>query len=113
MSISLDAHPGAGKMVGQETHMAIDDQKEQKEHDDGGPAFPVDCVIDEEDGMTLLDWFAGKAMQAFLTGGASALDEIFMEDPRPEEDRPSGELVAECCYDLAAALVAEKRRREK
>jgi len=34
---------------------------------DGGPAFPVPQQFDEQ-GMTLRDYFAAKAMQAGLTG---------------------------------------------
>jgi hypothetical protein len=94
---------GEAAKVGKE----IDDQKEQKEHDDGGPAFPLWC-----NGMTLLDWFAGKAMQALL-GDNELLQDIIREDPKPEENRTHGAIVSECCYDWAEAMVAEKRRREK
>ena len=31
----------------------------------GGPAFPIPCYAN---GMTLRDYFAAKAMQAYLTG---------------------------------------------
>lgn len=35
----------------------------------GGPAFPVDCSQPErEEGMTLRDYFAAKAMQSFVQG---------------------------------------------
>lgn len=38
------------------------------QHDTGGPAFPVQSAADwQAHGMTLRDWFAGKAMQAYLT----------------------------------------------
>jgi hypothetical protein len=36
----------------------------------GGPAFPVpnDANVNEQEGMTLRDYFAAKAMQAIITG---------------------------------------------
>ena len=39
-------------------------------HNEGGPAFPVpnDANVNEQEGMTLRDYFAAKAMQALLTG---------------------------------------------
>lgn len=49
----------------------------------GGRAFPVDSVVERDDkghlhgfeissgGMTLRDYFAAKAMQAFITGAMS------------------------------------------
>lgn len=48
--------------------------------DDGGPAFPVghpECTYDGQDvkesqGMSLRDYFAGLAMQAFLSNPAKA-----------------------------------------
>jgi len=36
--------------------------------EDGGPAFPVPQAYDEQ-GMTLRDYFAAKAMQAMITKG--------------------------------------------
>jgi hypothetical protein len=35
-------------------------------HDDGGPAFPRDHANDGHNGMTLRDYFAGKAVQGML-----------------------------------------------
>lgn len=51
--------------------------------DNGGRAFPVDSVVERDEkghlhgfeissgGMTLRDYFAAKAMQAFITGAMS------------------------------------------
>lgn len=56
-------------------------------HDEstGGPAFPAmevrtadtgDLVANASQGMTLRDWFAGKAMQAILTRKSTNGDEL-------------------------------------
>lgn len=47
---------------------------------DGGSAFPIPCCpalcnehghnIDVDEGMSLRDWFAGRAMQGLLSAGA-------------------------------------------
>ena len=73
-------------------------------NDDGGPAFPLPKaafpVITEKPpqvaGMTLLDYFAGQAMQILLAKHPECTDEH----------------IAQCAYMLAAAMIAEKRRRE-
>ena len=69
----------------------------------GGPAFPVpaDGATDgrtHDAGMTLLDWYAGQALQ----GRAHRFD-------NPHERR---DLLAQDCYDIAEAMLAEKARRE-
>lgn len=66
--------------------------------DNGGPAYPV--PDDGSEGMTLLDWFAGQALVGLMTSqhtDANATEEAFAGD----------------AYAQAAAMVAEKRRREK
>ena len=63
----------------------------------GGPAFPVsaelcqDLTIVEQRGMTLRDYFAAKAMQAFLMQPASIT--------APDE------MIAEAAYDTADAML--------
>ena len=64
-------------------------------HDDGGPAYPAG----QYEGMTLLDAFAMQAMVGILRN---------LEGLRPD-DIP---LMASDAYGIAAAMVAEKRRRE-
>lgn len=78
------------------------------ELDTGGPAFPNSITEDPSapgerlfpyehglGGMTLLDWFAGQALAGNLNDGAQL------------------ERIAKEGYDIAAAMVAEKRKREK
>jgi hypothetical protein len=36
---------------------------------DGGPAFPTPAGIQHNDGMTLRDYFAGKAIEALIVRG--------------------------------------------
>jgi len=46
----------------------------------GGPAFPTEYRDDATqpcaEGMTLRDYFAAKAMEAFLHDGSSEVDEV-------------------------------------
>jgi len=71
--------------------------------DTGGSAFPVqewsgpnDQMIWPENGMTLRDWFAGQAMAAFITKGASASS--------------STSATAAIAYAYAAAMLAERKK---
>jgi hypothetical protein len=66
---------------------------------DGGPAFPAQHfdLADGEHGMTLLDWYAGQAMQGFLASGNCTPDYV------------GKHLVADS-YALARAMLAERRK---
>ena len=66
---------------------------------DGGPAFPQDLQGRRGDdpqyqGMTLRDWFAGKALE----GQAHRFD-------HPHNHR---ELLAKDCYEIADAMLKER-----
>jgi hypothetical protein len=52
------------------------------ERDTGGPAYPTANYEGYTEGMTLRDYFAAKAMQAFLSRAAAITcpDEIIAED---------------------------------
>ena len=72
----------------------------------GGPAFPVPDLHHANgqvqygsDGMTLLDWFAGQVL-AGLIDLAARHDCVTVDD------------IAKDTYNQAAAMVAEKARRE-
>jgi len=72
-------------------------------HDDGGFAFPWTSIRDGTTnewcaGMTLLDWFAGQ-----IARSAYQMQQDHGLSPRE---------IAEECYRMAEAMVAEKRRRE-
>lgn len=62
-----------------------------EKHDDGGLVFPSLS----EHGKTLLDEFAGLAMQGYIADGAT-----------PDSRVPA------LSYGIAAGMIAEKRRRE-
>ncbi len=75
---------------------------------DGGPAFPL--TADENNdrdwnlagGMSLLDYFAGKALPTIMERA----------DVQNKHGWPNWALtVAEMAYDVAAAMVAEKEKR--
>ena len=62
----------------------------------GGPAFPVPDIDGSKvcEGMTLRDYFAAKAMQAWMTGWAT--------------DRPSmlqADVMADKAYEAADAML--------
>jgi len=62
--------------------------------DTGGPAFPTPAHNLQNDGMTLRDYFAAKAMQAWMTGWAT--------------DRPSmlqADVMADKAYEAADAML--------
>jgi hypothetical protein len=71
---------------------------------DDGPAFPVPMVYDgvvvdsvNERGMTLRDYFAAKAMAAYVA----------KEGPASDED---GDFVAKYAYEIADAMLAERKK---
>lgn len=69
----------------------------------GGPAYPnpdieVNDIRIPQPGMTLLDYFAGQALQSLIT----------IQSPEPGEELP--ELRAKRAYEYAAAMLAEKGR---
>lgn len=77
--------------------------------DTGGPAMPTDHDYNCEHGMfvpsagmTLLDYFAGRALLTIAI--PSHADKQVL--------KAHYESVALTCYDIAAVMVAEKRRRE-
>ena len=80
--------------------------------DDGGQAFPDPAPCDDgAQGMTLLDYFAGKALAGILASPAYV--EAMLEYARQARGgKVAGEILSNACYDYAAAMIAEKRRRE-
>lgn len=87
--------------------------------DDGGPAFPrprgqttseYGCITgsDEQDGMSLRDWFAGKALQGLV-------HTIFIDQPTEDSLIAKGlkpddfpKFLAYQCYLAADAMLAER-----
>lgn len=70
------------------------------EKNDGGPAFPIGSTPEEwGNGMTLRDYFAAKAMQAWFSD-----QEASFFDPKMQER------AANCSYRIADAML--KARQE-
>ena len=67
----------------------------------GGPAFPG----------TLLDWMAGQAL-AGLISKLPIIDQTEQFGIRVDDKLAYNRDVAVSCYEIAAAMVAEKARRE-
>jgi hypothetical protein len=65
---------------------------------DGGPAFPAQHfdLAEHEHGMTLRDYFAAKAMQAYIN--------------RPEATEVQDRMIAKCAYDMADAMIQERSK---
>lgn len=74
----------------------------EKTSDEGGVAFPRTCgqCGSDVEGMTLLDWFAGKALQGLLSG-------FYRESTKGNLSE-----VVEEARSIAEAMVVEKRQRE-
>jgi hypothetical protein len=67
--------------------------------DTGGPAFPFWCDSNgmaNFQGMTLRDYFAAMAMQAYLRW--------------PEASTHGEALIADCAYGMADAMLAERSK---
>ena len=70
----------------------------------GGPAFPTTKPLehwgDPNQGMTLRDYFAGKAMQALITG-PDVMDDHYEEE--------TNEYVAKRSYFIADAMLKARQ----
>lgn len=70
-------------------------------------AFPTtrnsqDGVWYTEDGMDLRDYFAGKAMQGYISSGRTNLDLLDFEE-RPNQ-------IAKTCYVIADAMMKSRTK---
>ena len=67
----------------------------------GGPAFPVPNLQDDEDfnGMTMRDYFAAKAMQGIMAG--------ILGDGG---DWPNREIIVANAYTTADSMLAERAK---
>lgn len=70
--------------------------------DNGGNVFPDSGRLMHEPGMTLLDYFAGKAMASIMTHDA----------PTHKGPRDAYEDMVRASYEIASTMIAEKRRLE-
>ena len=60
----------------------------------GGPAFPTPAHNLKNDGMTLRDYFAAKAMQGMMH----------------DVDHPAGEVIAGWAYEVADAMLEARKQ---
>ncbi len=79
----------------------------------GGPAFPQTKIVASGEGfyegpinygMTLLDWFAGQAIDKVVYRWKDS-------ETTSAEERPFPKDLAKACYDYAEAMIAERKRR--
>lgn len=88
-----------------------------EKHDDGGPASSIilgenkDQGFIEFSGMTLLDHFAGQALVGLLAYSPTDDSLGYFSECEGIETAHANRM-AKDCYMLAAAMIAEKRRRE-
>ena len=72
----------------------------------GGPAFPVECNIEngfrDDTGMTLRDWFAGQALMGLMASERATDDAQYQPD-----------VAADRAYRMADAMLAEKFKAEE
>lgn len=61
--------------------------------------------------MTLLDWFAGQALQGLISK-LPVIDQTGEFEIKVSDKIAYNRDVAESCYELASAMLAEKARRE-
>jgi len=76
--------------------------------DDGGSAYPCTCGSNVRWGKTLLDDFAGQAMQILLQ--IEPTTSKILSNPN---GRKYAEWISSDAYNIAEAMVKEKRRREE
>ena len=78
----------------------------------GGPAFPttkpLDGWGDPNADMTLRDWFAGMALQGYISYmgcGPNKVDQI-----GKDENEQNKTVIARCAYVYADAMLAEREK---
>lgn len=72
------------------------------QNETGGPAFPTMQWDSggEEDGMSMRDYFAAKAMQGFIRGARGMYGDVIDTD----------ENIAKSAYAMADAMLAEREK---
>jgi len=72
--------------------------------DNGGPAFPDYGQGRAARGMTLRDWFAGRAVSGFLAG----VDKERLSDTMTEHNMSAPVAIAQIVGSIADAMIAER-----
>ena len=68
------------------------------------PAFPRDHAQDGHNGMDLRDYFAAKALQAFISEQVEGIQEALFQDL----DQETCEVLAKSSYLIADAMLKER-----
>lgn len=81
---------------------------------DGGPAFPktVDWNHENQDGMTLRDWFAGKALIGELASSSGVESAEATAEASIKANLSIERYIARVCYNMADAMIEERMRRK-
>ena len=91
-------------------------------HDDGGHAYPNagqmsndgrQIFAESSPGMTLLDYFAGQAMDVMGNNLTFWVPMVKAKLGKLAEGFDETQLIPMAAYGIADAMIAEKRRREK
>jgi len=88
--------------------------------DDGGPAYPRpnsiilfnNEIVWEQDGMTLLDYFAGQALAGIVANSSTYIGGKITEG-EPDPEKPGRSVIAKVAYLTAVTMIAEKQKREE
>ena len=73
---------------------------------DGGPAFPSDFTLPENQGLTLRDYFAAKAMAAIWSGSAMTVIQNVADEAGVSVER----YIAAAAYLQADAMLKERAK---
>ena len=72
----------------------------------GGPAFPVEVLDKQRNGMTLRDYFAAKAMAIVMP---PVLEEIRKRNISDADVAKLKRVSAEACYGMADAMLEARK----
>jgi hypothetical protein len=91
----------------------MENQETSKKIEDGGPAFPMDGSLLVQDGMSLRDYFAAKAMVGLLSSefnNAQAETQFIYhaDDGLTWNHSSYPESLAKLSYQLSDAMLAER-----
>lgn len=83
-------------------------------NNDGGPAFPTPTHNLQNDGMTLRDYFAAKAMQAMLQSGyfGPQVSDALYEGDGKTRVMDKALCLAEGAYEMADAMLSMRTKHE-
>ena len=75
-------------------------------HDGGGPVYPT--YVDQCEGMSLRDYFAGQALEGILAMASSESIMVEMSNRATRGNIKVSEVVAVKAYNFADAMIKER-----